>query len=208
MNEAAVSEDIKVFFSINSLKGSAQDWAINELKTFADFKDRFLKRYWLVEKERETFSKIKFSMYKNRAGADYFFKIIKEASFLFQPLVEEELSSLIINHFPPDIEKWLINSGYKTIEDIDKHLRRIDSIEDGDIDARPTNRDGRRNNFLYRSNRLQGQQSSNGNVNASANTIFSKNSSELLAEGNCEMTKPIAVVPTIEITAESMSVGC
>lgn len=40
---------------------------------------------------------------------------------------------MITNHFPPDIRKGIINSGFKDTEDIEGYLRRLDSVEAGTV---------------------------------------------------------------------------
>ena len=88
-----------------------------------------------VEKERELFHKIKYGQYKSGSMADYFLKILKEASYLSEPLDELKLTEYVVNHFPTEIKCGILNGGYKNIDDVEQHLRKLDESQQTFIDG-------------------------------------------------------------------------
>lgn len=226
-HEAGVPSEKRVYFSVNCLRGSAQDWAdITDFDSFEHFKDLFLKRYWDIEKERETFSKVKFGKFENGSMADYFLKVVKEAKFLTQPLTNDELIGMVSNHFSVEVRRGIINSGFKNIEEVENHLRKLDTVEEG---AETNNRVQRMGNYGGRENRYnqynrsgpsrQGFQNNvnrqenhtnsdrRGNNDSTVSTIFNQGFEDVLEENVCDV-KAIAVVPTIDIKLETLSTRC
>lgn len=169
-DDAGVPENKRVRYAVNNLRGSAADWGqIKEtvMTEFGKFKNMFLSRYWGPEEERELFNKIRFGRYERGSRADYFLKIVREADFLSKPLPEKELVDLVIPHFPWDIYRGILNSGYSTAEEVEKHLRKIDKAYENEPQTdrpqnwRDQNRQGRRvtvsnnNNNLTNDNQME-----------------------------------------------------
>nr|CAI5835529.1 unnamed protein product [Callosobruchus analis] len=67
-----------------------------------EFKEKFIKRYWSTDKEREMLSRIKFGEYEGGSRADYFLKLIRESRYLSKSIEEDELLEMCIAHFPPE----------------------------------------------------------------------------------------------------------
>lgn len=207
LGEAGVPEEKKVYFSIRCLRGSAQDWAeIKHFKNFLEFKDAFLKRYWGIEKERESFLKIKFGSYERGSRADYFLKLIKEAEFLSDPLGETELITLITGHFPIEVRRGLITLGLKTVEEVEGHLRRIDELEEG-VSSSNVNNNNRSGNAWRRD--IRNDRSQNNDRQATNNnsrdvcTVFSRDMSEILEE-EIPKIKKIETLPTLALQIEGV----
>lgn len=142
LDDADVPEEKKVSLSLDCLRGSAYDWGQVKQKCFSDFnnfKEKFRNRYWGVEQESELFHKIKFGKYSLGKMADYFLKVLKEAAFLSEPLLENKLIEYLIDHFPAEVKCGIINGGYKNVDDIEQQLRRVDDCYS---EMRPRNRSG------------------------------------------------------------------
>lgn len=139
-DEAGVPGEKKIFFALSCLRGSAQHWGNLKEDSFIDyeqFKKCFLERYWSVEEEREVFRRVKFGSYSGGSKADYFIRMLGEIKLLSDSLTEAEQIEMLINHFPAEVRKSLFSWGVKTVEDIEKFLRRLDSVEqDNTGDAR------------------------------------------------------------------------
>ncbi|XP_023028732.2 retrovirus-related Pol polyprotein from transposon 17.6 [Leptinotarsa decemlineata] len=134
-NEAGVPDEKKVFFAMQCLRGSAQDWSSLKEESFTDyeqFKQLFFERYWSSDDEREVFNRIKFGTYKNGPKADYFLKMLGESKLLSNSLTEGEQIELIINHFSPEVRKAILNWGVRDADSIEKFLRKLDVTENGE----------------------------------------------------------------------------
>lgn len=127
---AGVPAERQVNLAINGLRGSAAVWAEvkrDDFRDFATFKKFFLARYWNSDKEREAYQKLHFGVYhEGESKADYFMRMVKEARYLSNKVSERDIVKLLINHFPNDIKRGILNSGLKTVDEIDEHLRTID----------------------------------------------------------------------------------
>lgn len=127
--DAGVPENKKVRLAINGLRGSALDWGSIKEKnicSFDEFKRMFLARYWSTEEERELFHKIKYGRYERGSRADYFLRIVGDADYLTEALTEAELVELVSKHFPAEVYRGILNAGYQTIDEIERHLRKMD----------------------------------------------------------------------------------
>lgn len=131
-DEAGVPDEKKIFFALSCLRGSAQHWGNlkeDSLTNFEHFKKCFLERYWSVEEEREVYRRIKFGSYNGGSKADYFIRMLGEIKLLSTSFTETEQIEMITNHFPSEVRKSIFNWGVKTVEDVEKFLRRLDNVE-------------------------------------------------------------------------------
>lgn len=129
IRDAGIPQTKQVGLIINTLRGSAADWAVlkeSSFKNVDDFKNAFMKRYWNAEQERETFLNLKYGRYEKGNRADYFLKLAKESTYLSNGFSECDTVELIAQHFPPDIRRGILNSGYRDFEDVELFLRKID----------------------------------------------------------------------------------
>lgn len=230
--EAEVPESRRVSLAVAALRGSAAAWGqVKEpdLRSFADFDRAFVNRYWSVEIERETFTKLKFGAYENGSKADYFLKQICDLQYLSHKMSEKEKIEMIVNHFPYEIQRGILNSGLFTIDGVEQYLRKTDRLEEGEAISRNArfrnfNRPPNSNNFNQprdrenrnisrgqtnnepvprRENEIREPESNSAQVRIS--TLFSESpESVLLSESEVKIEK-ILSSPIIHVTVETIS---
>lgn len=224
LDDAGVPENKRITLAVNCLKGSANDWAqMRNFNDFLAFKNDFLKRYWGVDEERELYDKIRYGKFTDGSMADYFMRTLKEMSYLNHPMENEKAVEYIVNHFPVDIRCGLLNAGCMTIEDVEKHLRRIDKCRVDQNRNRsalsatrnnagavprnfPRNADQwRSSNATNNTNEPNGEQSGRLQQNHEVSMLFANNPEELLVEEiECQKNKMIAL-PTIQLEVQGKS---
>lgn len=168
--EAGVPENAKVGLAVECLRGSAVDWVTAKQDSFTNFEvfsRKFTDRYWGVEQERDLFCEIKYGKYTVGSRADYLLKMASQATYLSEGLEEGRLMEFLTKHFPPEIQRGIVTGGYKTLEEIEAYLKRIDETFSATEDRssqqqerrgkyRPTGREPVRN--IERLNESNGQQ--------------------------------------------------
>uniref|UniRef100_V5GHR5 RNA-directed DNA polymerase n=1 Tax=Anoplophora glabripennis TaxID=217634 RepID=V5GHR5_ANOGL len=157
-DDAGVPENKRVALAVNALRESAADWGqIKQdcCRNFNDFKIMFFDRYWNVNIQRIAFRKLRFGTYERGSRADYFLKVVKEASYLDMPPKQEELIDIVVNHFPFEIQRGIVSLGLNTIDDVDRYLRKIDGtyFDEANIPG------GNTNPIQNRTNRTNNNQS-------------------------------------------------
>nr|CAI5847053.1 unnamed protein product [Callosobruchus analis] len=227
LDEAGVPPEKRLYFATNCLRGSAQDWAeIKGFSSFSDFKEKFIKRYWSTDKEREMLSRIKFGEYEGGSRADYFLKLIRESRYLSKSIEEDELLEMCIAHFPPEVRRGLMNSGYRNVEDVEHYLRKLDRLEEEVADNRSRNRGsgsnnnrdiGRQNPYRDNANPNTNWRHANRNENRNArhgdneqrqevSTVFNKDVGDLLEEKPEVQT--VSVMPIVWAKFENTETQC
>nr|CAI5833871.1 unnamed protein product [Callosobruchus analis] len=227
LDEAGVPPEKRLYFATNCLRGSAQDWAeIKGFSSFSDFKEKFIKRYWSTDKEREMLSRIKFGEYEGGSRADYFLKLIRESRYLSKSIEEDELLEMCIAHFPPEVRRGLMNSGYRNVEDVEHYLRKLDRLEEEVADNRSRNRGsgsnnnrdiGRQNPYRDNANQNTNWRHANQNENRNArhddneqrqevSTVFNKDVGDLLEEKPEVQT--VSVMPIVWAKFENTETQC
>nr|CAI5866390.1 unnamed protein product [Callosobruchus analis] len=227
LDEAGVPPEKRLYFGTNCLRGSAQDWAeIKGFTSFSDFKEKFIKRYWSTDKEREMLSRIKFGEYEGGSRADYFLKLIRESRYLSKSIEEDELLEMCIAHFPPEVRRGLMNSGYRNVEDVEHYLRKLDRLEEEVADTRSRNRGsgsnnnrdiGRQNPYRDNVNQNTNWRHANRNENRNArhgdneqrqevSTVFNKDVGDLLEEKPEVQT--VSVMPVVWAKFENTETQC
>lgn len=59
-------------------------------------------------------------------------QVVKEARYLSNKLTDTDIIKLSINNFTFEVKRSILNSGLKTVDEIEEHLRELDSaFEDG-----------------------------------------------------------------------------
>lgn len=109
---AAVPSGRRVNLAVNALKGSAAIWGEIKRELFVDFacfKSMFLSRYWDADKERAAYQKLQFGRYERGSKAEYFLQAVREAKYLSEKLAEQDIVKLIVNHFPPEVRRGILN---------------------------------------------------------------------------------------------------
>lgn len=128
-DEAGVPEDRKLGLTVNSLRGSAADWAATREDSWTNFKEfekEFKERYWGIEQERELFYELKYGKYRSGDRAEYFLKLAAQASFLSEKLPEDKLVEWLAKHFSSDICRGIYTKGLKKIDEVEEYLRKLD----------------------------------------------------------------------------------
>lgn len=161
LDDAGVPHDKRVSFALKTLKGSAADWAYIKKDLFVSFdvfKTMFMSRYWNIEKQREMFAKLKYGHYTGGSRADYFIKLVKEATYLDHELSEKEIIKMLAGHFNYDVKRGILSAAYQTIDDVEQHLRELDEML-GEQNGRGTSQSNWRQSNT-------GNNNNNGNSNS------------------------------------------
>lgn len=135
MEDAFVPEGKRVALAIGCLRGSAADWGQLREDSFVsleEFKKAFFQRYWSRDDERDLFHRLKYGKYTQGSRADYFLKQVKSSSYLSEKIPEDQLVEMIVSHFSQEIKRGIIISGLHTMDDVEKHLRKIDETFEED----------------------------------------------------------------------------
>lgn len=166
-------------------------------------------------------AKLKFGEFERGSRADYFLKLFKEAKYLSMAVNEQEIIEMIINHFPTDVQRGIVNSGYKNVDDIEKQLWKIDRFEEnwenrdltqnrnrgvrGVLSGSNNNNNNRQINSGWRDNRPGNVNDHKGvkEISGEVATIFSENFEEILEEPMSEI-KPVVTLPTVDIDVENV----
>lgn len=130
--DAGVPPEKQTSLAINCLKGSAADWASlreHTFKNFNDFENAFGDRFWGVDKQRELYLELNYGKFESGKRADYFLHMVNQASFLSTPIPENNLIEKLSKHFSPEIERGIITLGFKTIDEIQNYLYRLDEAD-------------------------------------------------------------------------------
>ncbi|KAJ8969912.1 hypothetical protein NQ314_001529 [Rhamnusium bicolor] len=128
-DESGVPKLKRVELAISCLRRSVADWALareGHFNDFSGFYDAFLRRYWGPEEGRKTFYKIQYCCYERGSPADYFLKLVREATYLSKQLREYELIECLVEHFEPEVRRVILSNAYNGIDEVEMFLRKID----------------------------------------------------------------------------------
>lgn len=222
---SGMPSDRRVPLAIAALRGSASNWGEikrDEFSNYEHFKTAFFARYWDVENERKLFRKLRYGVFSGGSHSDYFLQLVKESKYLREKISEVELIEMVASHFPYEIQRGVVSSGIRSVDEMDEFLRRIDRTEgardrqQGNYEGRwrHPNNNGDRNarggrvandggeNASNSNNRGAIRRETNSNQVSEVNTVFNVAGDDLLEEPVEELSvlkKPVVNVEIEEL---------
>lgn len=183
LDDAGVPSGKRVRFAQKSLRGSVADWAHIKKDSFTSFdvfKNLFIARYWNTEKQRKVFLRLKYGEYTGESRADYFIKLVKEASYLNNDFSEVELIRMLASHFPFEIKRSILNAACRNVDEIEQYLREVDELH-ASQNSRSNNSNWRSNTSVNNNYNYRGQ---NSNRTTSVNQNNTNNGARPREGGN------------------------
>jgi hypothetical protein len=134
-----------VFRSLNGI--TSKQWAetmVNQFTNYENFKQEFLKVWWSTSQQ----SLVKCSLYQDKYNQQsnltlsaHFLKYTTLASYLNPKPSEVEIIEALRYHYPPHIQRTLLNNQLKTIGETLEILRRLELMESKEQSYRKSSSD-------------------------------------------------------------------